>query len=99
MARDGLAHPLASDDTGIGLVAAVRKCLGNRWDISQVPYVHGASDGDAMVTAFECNAIRQALWPGRRRPPDDLAGGLLRPQQRAGRLPGHCADPAHDAAR
>jgi 3-oxoacyl-[acyl-carrier-protein] synthase II len=59
MARDGLAHPLASDETGIGLVAAVRKCLGTRWDIGQVPYVHGASDGDAMVTAFECNAIRQ----------------------------------------
>jgi 3-oxoacyl-[acyl-carrier-protein] synthase II len=63
MARDGLAHPLASDETGIGLVAAVRKCLGNRWDIRQVPYVHGASDGDAMVTAFECNAIRQLYGP------------------------------------
>lgn len=63
MARDGLAHPLASDESGAGLVAAVRKCLGTRWDITQVPYVHGASDGDAMVTAFECNAIRQLYGP------------------------------------
>jgi 3-oxoacyl-[acyl-carrier-protein] synthase II len=63
MARDGLAHPLASDESGAGLVAAVRKCLGTSWDIRQVPYVHGASDGDAMVTAFECNAIRQLYGP------------------------------------
>ncbi|HUN35461.1 MAG TPA: beta-ketoacyl synthase N-terminal-like domain-containing protein [Trebonia sp.] len=75
MARDGLAHPLASDDTGIGLVAAVRRCLGNRWDIAQVPYVHGASDGDAMVTAFECSAIRQLYGPA--------ADGLLMTSQEA----------------
>jgi 3-oxoacyl-[acyl-carrier-protein] synthase II len=31
MTRDGLAHPLASDDSGLGLVAAVRQCLGDRW--------------------------------------------------------------------
>jgi len=75
MARDGLAHPLASDETGAGLVTAVRRCLGSRWDIGQVPYVHGASDGDAMVTAFECNAIRQLYGPA--------AGRLLMTSQEA----------------
>jgi 3-oxoacyl-[acyl-carrier-protein] synthase II len=84
MARDGLAHPLASDETGIGLVAAVRKCLGNRWDIRQVPYAHGASDGDAMVTAFECNAIRQLYGPA--------AEGLLMTSQEA--CFGHNSAPA-----
>jgi 3-oxoacyl-[acyl-carrier-protein] synthase II len=59
MTRDGLAHPLASDGRGYALVAAVRKCLRDRWDISQIPYVHGASDGDAVVTAFEVDAITQ----------------------------------------
>ncbi len=63
MARDGLAHPLASDENGIGLVTAVRRCLGRRWDIADIPYVHGASDGDAMVTEFECNAIRELYGP------------------------------------
>ncbi|MFF0061328.1 beta-ketoacyl synthase N-terminal-like domain-containing protein [Streptomyces sp. NPDC005279] len=57
--RDGLANPLSSDESGSGLVAAVRKCLGDRWSIDQVPYIHGGSDGDALVTAFEVNAIRQ----------------------------------------
>jgi 3-oxoacyl-[acyl-carrier-protein] synthase II len=75
MARDGLAHPLASDESGTGLAAAVRKCLGNRWDIRQVRYVHGASDGDAMVTAFESNAIRQLYGPA--------AAGLLMTSQEA----------------
>jgi len=63
MTRDGLAHPLASDESGAGLVAAVRRCLGGRWDVEDVPYIHGASDGDAMVTAFECNAIRELYGP------------------------------------
>jgi 3-oxoacyl-[acyl-carrier-protein] synthase II len=57
--RDGLAHPLASDDTGRELANAVRRCLGDRWDISQVRYVHGGSDGNSVVTAFEANAIRE----------------------------------------
>jgi 3-oxoacyl-[acyl-carrier-protein] synthase II len=75
MARDGLAHPLASDESGVGLVRAVRKCLGDRWDVGQIPYVHGASDGDAMVTAFECNAIRELYGPA--------AGKLLMTSQEA----------------
>jgi 3-oxoacyl-[acyl-carrier-protein] synthase II len=75
MARDGLAHPLASAESGVGLVRAVRKCLGNRWDISQIPYVHGASDGDSMVTAFESNAIRELYGPS--------AGQLLMTSQEA----------------
>jgi 3-oxoacyl-[acyl-carrier-protein] synthase II len=75
MARDGLAHPLASDESGAGLVRAVRKCLGTRWDIGQIPYVHGASDGDAMVTAFESNAIRELYGPA--------AGKLLMTSQEA----------------
>ncbi|MCX4820911.1 ketoacyl synthase [Streptomyces sp. NBC_01142] len=56
--RDGLANPLSSDESGMGLVAAVRACLGDRWSIEQVPYIHGGSDGDAVVTAFEVNAVR-----------------------------------------
>ena len=75
MARDGLAHPLASDESGAGLVRAVRKCLGGRWDVGQIPYVHGASDGDAMVTAFEWNAIRELYGPA--------AGKLLMTSQEA----------------
>lgn len=57
--RDGLANPLACDETGNSLVAAVRRCLGDRWEIGQVPYVHGGSDGNVMVTAFESNAISE----------------------------------------
>ncbi|MGW2100306.1 beta-ketoacyl synthase N-terminal-like domain-containing protein [Streptomyces olivaceoviridis] len=57
--RDGLANPLASDETGKALVAAVRRCLGDTWDIAQVPYIHGGSDGNVVVTAFEANAIRE----------------------------------------
>lgn len=59
MTRDGLANPLASDETGDELVTAVRRCLGDRLEIGQVPYVHGGSDGNVVVTAFEANAIRQ----------------------------------------
>ncbi|MET8565697.1 beta-ketoacyl synthase N-terminal-like domain-containing protein [Streptomyces flaveolus] len=57
--RDGLANPLASDESGKALVSAVRKCLGDTWDIAQVPYIHGGSDGNVVVTAFEANAIRE----------------------------------------
>ncbi|QZY16063.1 ketoacyl synthase [Streptomyces decoyicus] len=59
MTRDGLANPLACDDTGAELVTAVRRCLGDRWRISDVPYVHGGSDGNVVVTAFEANAIKE----------------------------------------
>ncbi|WP_280888654.1 beta-ketoacyl synthase N-terminal-like domain-containing protein [Streptomyces sp. LBL] len=59
MTRDGLANPLASDDSGAALVEAVHQCLGERWDIAQVPYIHGGSDGDVVVTAFESNAVRR----------------------------------------
>ncbi|MFE7778223.1 beta-ketoacyl synthase N-terminal-like domain-containing protein [Streptomyces sp. NPDC057445] len=61
--RDGLANPLASDESGMGLVAAVRACLGDRWSIDQIPYIHGGSDGDAVVTAFEVNAVRHLYGP------------------------------------
>jgi 3-oxoacyl-[acyl-carrier-protein] synthase II len=57
--RDGLANPLASDETGSALVAAVRRCLGGRVEIGEVPYVHGGSDGNVVVTAFEANAVRE----------------------------------------
>ncbi|MFI7246472.1 beta-ketoacyl synthase N-terminal-like domain-containing protein [Streptomyces qinglanensis] len=57
--RDGLANPLACDDTGNQLVAAVRRCLADRWRIDQVPYVHGGSDGNVVVTAFESNAVTE----------------------------------------
>ncbi|MFH8475442.1 beta-ketoacyl synthase N-terminal-like domain-containing protein [Streptomyces sp. NPDC018000] len=57
--RDGLTNPLASDETGSELVTAVRRCLGDRWEIGQVPYVHGGSDGNVVVTAFEANAINK----------------------------------------
>jgi 3-oxoacyl-[acyl-carrier-protein] synthase II len=59
MARDGLANPLASDETGAELVKAVRGCLGERWRLPQIPYVHGGSDGNAVVTAFEAAAVRK----------------------------------------
>ncbi|MFF2412318.1 beta-ketoacyl synthase N-terminal-like domain-containing protein [Streptomyces sp. NPDC058092] len=57
--RDGLTNPLASDETGRELVTAVRRCLADRCEISQVPYVHGGSDGNVVVTAFEANAIKE----------------------------------------
>uniref|UniRef100_UPI002F910A07 beta-ketoacyl synthase N-terminal-like domain-containing protein n=1 Tax=Streptomyces sp. NBC_00857 TaxID=2975851 RepID=UPI002F910A07 len=55
--RDGLANPLACDETGDELVHAVSRCLGDRWGLDQVPYVHGGSDGNVVVTRFESNAI------------------------------------------
>ncbi|MFE4799318.1 beta-ketoacyl synthase N-terminal-like domain-containing protein [Streptomyces sp. NPDC057908] len=57
--RDGLTNPLASDETGRELVSAVRRCLKDRWETGQVPYVHGGSDGNVVVTAFEANAIKE----------------------------------------
>ncbi|WP_370149227.1 beta-ketoacyl synthase N-terminal-like domain-containing protein [Streptacidiphilus sp. EB129] len=57
MTRDGLSNPLASDQNGLSLVAAIRCCLTDRWEIGQVPYIHGGSDGDVVVTAFESNAV------------------------------------------
>jgi 3-oxoacyl-[acyl-carrier-protein] synthase II len=57
--RDGLANPLASDETGSELVTAVRRCLGDRLKIGEVRYVHGGSDGNVVVTAFESNAIKE----------------------------------------
>lgn len=63
LARDGLTHPLSSDDSGTGLVTAVRRALGTR----PLPaYVHGGSDGDPLVTAFEAAAVRTLY--GDRRP-------------------------------
>jgi len=63
MTRDGLANPLAGDITGSALAAAARKCLQDRWTIDQIPYVHGASDGGAVVTAVEVDAITQLYGP------------------------------------
>jgi 3-oxoacyl-[acyl-carrier-protein] synthase II len=63
--RDGLANPLACDETGRELVTAVQRCLGKRWDIHQIPYVHGGSDGNLVVTAFEANAVRELYGAGR----------------------------------
>ncbi|MET8009437.1 beta-ketoacyl synthase N-terminal-like domain-containing protein [Streptomyces sp. NPDC005271] len=63
MTRDGLANPLAADNSGAQLVSAVRRCLGDRWRIDQVPYVNGASDGGAAVTAMEANTIRELYGP------------------------------------
>ena len=75
MARDGLAHPLASDESGAGLVRAVEQCLTDRWDVTEVPYIHGGSDGDPVVTAFEANAVRQLYG--------SAAAGLLMTSQEA----------------
>ncbi|MFJ1886740.1 MULTISPECIES: beta-ketoacyl synthase N-terminal-like domain-containing protein [unclassified Streptomyces] len=61
--RDGLANPLASDESGKALVSAVRRCLGDTWEINQVPYIHGGSDGNVVVTAFEANAIKELYGP------------------------------------
>ncbi|MFH8683900.1 beta-ketoacyl synthase N-terminal-like domain-containing protein [Streptomyces lydicus] len=66
MTRDGLANPLACDETGSELVAAVRRCLGDRWHLNNVPYVHGGSDGNVVVTAFESQAVRELYGPDRR---------------------------------
>lgn len=59
MTRDGLGNPLACDDTGAELVRAVRGCLGETWSLSQIGYVHGGSDGNTVVTAFESAAVRK----------------------------------------
>lgn len=61
--RDGLASPLSLDDSGASLVAAVRKCLGDRWSIGQIPYINGGSDGDMNVTNTEANAVRELYGP------------------------------------
>lgn len=58
LTRDGLTNPLGADDTGAQLVNAVRRCLGERWRIEQVPYIHSCGDGDSAVTAIEANAVR-----------------------------------------
>ncbi|MGX1974674.1 beta-ketoacyl synthase N-terminal-like domain-containing protein [Streptomyces kronopolitis] len=63
LTRDGLANPLACDETGAELVTAVRRCLGDRWHLDDVPYVHGGSDGDVVVTAFEANAVKELYGP------------------------------------
>ncbi|WP_433856357.1 beta-ketoacyl synthase N-terminal-like domain-containing protein [Streptomyces kronopolitis] len=63
LTRDGLANPLAADETGAELVTAVRRCLGDRWHIDDVPYVHGASDGNVVVTAFEAKAVKELYGP------------------------------------
>ncbi|MCK7621744.1 ketoacyl synthase [Streptomyces sp. RS10V-4] len=65
MTRDGLANPLACDETGGELVAAVRRCLGDRWDLGNIPYVHGGSDGNVVVTAFEAAAVQELYGAGR----------------------------------
>ena len=64
--RDGLANPLACDDTGSELVAAVHRCLADRWHIDQIPYIHGGSDGNVVVTAFEANAVKELYGPAAR---------------------------------
>ncbi|MEV6566270.1 beta-ketoacyl synthase N-terminal-like domain-containing protein [Streptomyces kronopolitis] len=63
LTRDGLANPLAADETGAELVTAVRRCLGDRWHLDDVPYVHGASDGNIVVTAFEAKAVEELYGP------------------------------------
>ena len=64
--RDGLSNPLACEESGKALVSAVRRCLGDPWEISDVPYVHGGSDGNVVVTTFEANAIRELYGPAAR---------------------------------
>jgi 3-oxoacyl-[acyl-carrier-protein] synthase II len=55
--RSGLPHPLASDDTGGGLVSAIRSCLADQWRVDEIPYVHGGNDGGPATV--ESNAIRE----------------------------------------
>lgn len=73
LTRSGLLHPLASDETGQGLVAAVRQCLGESWRIDEIPYVHGGNDGGAVTV--ESNAVRELYG--------DAATGLLVSSQEA----------------
>lgn len=68
--RDGLPHPLASDQTGGGLVAAVQQAMGDR-PIEQIRYVHGGSDGG--MAQQEAEAIRTLFG--------DRAGDLLMTSQ------------------
>jgi 3-oxoacyl-[acyl-carrier-protein] synthase II len=75
MARDGLPHPVSGDETKPGLVTAVRACLGERWRPGQVRYVHGASDGQPVITAAEGHTIRTVYG--------DAADGLLMTSQEA----------------
>jgi 3-oxoacyl-[acyl-carrier-protein] synthase II len=63
MTRDGLANPLAADETGRELVAAARKSIAGHCRIDDVRYVHGGSDGNVVVTAFEANAVRELYGP------------------------------------
>ncbi|MGY0056080.1 beta-ketoacyl synthase N-terminal-like domain-containing protein [Streptomyces sp. LZ34] len=58
LTRDGLANPLGADDTGAQLANAVRRCLGERWRIEDVPYIHSCGHGDSAVAAVEAGAVR-----------------------------------------
>ena len=94
--RSGLPHPLASDDTGGGLVSAVRTCLADQWHVDEIPYVHGGNDGGPATV--ESNAIRQLYGTAASQPAHVLAGGVFRPQRSAGRRARRGADTAHDGA-
>ncbi|EIV93946.1 beta-ketoacyl synthase N-terminal-like domain-containing protein [Frankia sp. QA3] len=61
--RDGLFSPLSVDIAGTALVTGVRRCLGERWSIDQIPYINGGSDGDPNVTNVEVNAVRELYGP------------------------------------
>jgi 3-oxoacyl-[acyl-carrier-protein] synthase II len=61
--RDGLPSPLSLEDSGASLVAGVRKCLGDRYSVEQIPYINGGSDGDPNVTVTESNAVRELYGP------------------------------------
>lgn len=71
--RSGLLHPLASDDTGGGLVSAVRTCLDDQWRVDEIPYIHGGNDGGPVTV--EANAIRELYG--------NAASGLLMSSQEA----------------
>lgn len=71
--RSGLPHPLASDDTGGGLVSAVRTCLRDTWHVEEIPYIHGGNDGGPATV--ESNAVRELYG--------DAASGLLVSSQEA----------------
>ncbi|MDW6064949.1 hypothetical protein SAZ11_52555 [Streptomyces sp. FXJ1.4098] len=58
LTRDGLANPLGADDTGAQLADAARRCLGERWQIEQVPYIHSCGHGDSAVAGVEAGAVR-----------------------------------------
>jgi 3-oxoacyl-[acyl-carrier-protein] synthase II len=75
IARDGLPHPLTSDETGLGLANAIRRCLADRWSTDQIGYIHGASDGALQTTAIEAAAVRELYGPS--------GGGLVMTSQEA----------------